>query len=36
MTTVLVESTPESAAKLYDTMARNLAVVRRRLGRPLT
>ena len=36
MTTVSVESTPESAKKLYDTMAKNLAVVRRRLGRPLT
>jgi len=36
MPNVTVESTPESAAKLYETMARNLAVVRRRLGRPLT
>ena len=31
-----IESTPEMAAKVYETMERNLAVVRRRLGRPLT
>ena len=31
-----VESTPEMAEKVYETMARNLEVVRRRLGRPLT
>jgi len=31
-----IESTPEMAAKIYETMERNLAVVRRRLGRPLT
>jgi aconitate hydratase len=31
-----VESTPEMAARVYDTMARNLRIVRRRLGRPLT
>lgn len=31
-----IESTPEMAAAVYATMARNLAVVRRRLGRPLT
>lgn len=35
MTTV-VESTPDTVTRLYETMARNLAVVRRRLGRPLT
>ena len=33
---VTVESTPEMAARVYETMARNLEVVRRRLGRPLT
>ena len=33
---VSIESTPEMAAKIYETMARNLAVVRRRLGKPLT
>ena len=31
-----IESTPEMAARVYDTMERNLAVVRRRLGRALT
>src|SRR5438309_4623694 len=31
-----IESTPEMAAAVYATMARNLAVGRRRLGRPLT
>ena len=31
-----IESTPEMAAKVYESMQRNLAVVRRRLGRPLT
>ncbi|HEU0156246.1 MAG TPA: aconitase family protein, partial [Stellaceae bacterium] len=31
-----IESTPEMAEKVYATMARNLAVVRRRLARPLT
>src|SRR5437868_7909950 len=31
-----IESTPEMAAAVYATMARSLAVVRRRLGRPLT
>ncbi len=32
-----IESTPEMAAAVYATMARELAaVVRRRLGRPLT
>ena len=31
-----IESTPEMAAKMYETMERNLAIVRRRLGRPLT
>ena len=31
-----IESTPDMAAKVYETMERNLAVVRRRLGRPLT
>ena len=33
---VSIESTPEMAAKIYETMTRNLAVVRRRLGKPLT
>jgi len=33
---VAIESTPEMAAAVYATMARNLAVVRRRLSRPLT
>src|SRR5882757_4741966 len=33
---VAIESTPEMAAAVYATMARNLAVVRRRLQRPLT
>src|SRR5499427_921877 len=31
-----IESTPEMAAAVYATMARNLAVVRHRLGKPLT
>src|SRR5271167_3082376 len=33
---VAIESTPEMAAAVYVTMTRNLAVVRRRLNRPLT
>ena len=33
---VTIESTAEMAAKVYEAMERNLAVVRRRLGRPLT
>ena len=33
---VTIESTADMAAKVYETMERNLAVVRRRLGRPLT
>src|SRR5262245_35622443 len=33
---VSVESTPEMAARVYATLARNLEVVRRRLRRPLT
>src|SRR3989440_12536371 len=33
---VAIESTPEMAAAVYATMARNLAVGRRRLQRPLT
>src|SRR3989475_4054422 len=33
---VTIESTPEMAAKVYETMERNLAIGRRRLGRPLT
>jgi aconitate hydratase len=33
---VTIESTAEAAAKMYETMERNLAIVRRRLGRPLT
>jgi len=31
-----IESTPEMAAKVYETMAKNLKVVRRRLNKPLT
>ncbi|HUA33033.1 MAG TPA: aconitate hydratase [Candidatus Binataceae bacterium] len=31
-----IESTPEMAARVYETIAKNLAVVRRRLARPLT
>src|SRR5882672_5456440 len=33
---VALESTPEMAAAVYAMMARNLAVIRRRLGKPLT
>ena len=33
---VAVESTPEMVANVYTTMERNLQVVRRRLGRPMT
>jgi aconitate hydratase len=33
---VAIASTPEMASAVYATMARNLAVVRRRLGKPLT
>ena len=33
---VTIESTPAMAAKVYATMERNLKVVRRRLGKPLT
>jgi aconitate hydratase len=33
---VTIESTAEVAAKVYETMEKNLAIVRRRLGRPLT
>jgi aconitate hydratase len=33
---VAIESTPEMATKIYATMRRNLAVVRRRLRKPLT
>src|SRR5256712_6121673 len=33
---VTIESTVEMAAKVCETMERNLAIVRRRLGRPLT
>src|SRR5499427_5542210 len=33
---VTIESTPDMAAGVYATMEKNLAVVRRRLGRPLT
>jgi aconitate hydratase len=31
-----IESTPEMAFKVYETMERNLTIVRRRLDRPLT
>jgi aconitate hydratase len=34
MTTI--EATPEAATRIYDTLAHNLALVRRRLRRPLT
>jgi len=33
---ITIESTPGMAAKVYETMAKNLKVVRRRLGKPLT
>ena len=33
---VTIESTPEMAANVYQTIERNLEVVRRRLDRPLT
>ncbi len=33
---VTIESTAEMSANIYETMERNLAIVRRRLGRPLT
>jgi aconitate hydratase len=33
---VTIDSTAEMAAMVYETMERNLAVVRQRLGRPLT
>src|SRR6266852_4147559 len=33
---VTIESTPETAAKVYETMARNLVIVRRRLAKPMT
>jgi aconitate hydratase len=33
---VTIESTAEMATKVYETMEQNLAIVRRRLGRPLT
>src|SRR3970040_1174450 len=33
---ITIESTPEMAARVYATMAKNLKVVRRRLGKPLT
>ena len=33
---VTIESTPEMAANVYETIERNLEVVRRRLNRPLT
>jgi aconitate hydratase len=32
----LIDVTPESARKIYESMARKLKVVRRRLGKPLT
>jgi aconitate hydratase len=31
-----IESTPEMAGRVYETLARNLEIVRARLGRPLT
>ena len=33
---VAIESTPEFVSKVYETMERNLKVVRSKLGRPLT
>jgi aconitate hydratase len=33
---VTIESTPEMATNVYATMERNLTIVRRRLGKPLT
>jgi aconitate hydratase len=33
---VTIESTPEMASAMYQAMEKNLAIVRRRLGRPLT
>lgn len=33
---IRIESTPAMASRVYETMARNLKVVRRRLGKPLT
>jgi aconitate hydratase len=36
MVMVTIDSTAEMAAMVYETMERNLAVVRQRLGRPLT
>ncbi len=33
---ITIESTSEMAARVYSTMAKNLKVVRRRLGKPLT
>jgi aconitate hydratase len=33
---ITIESTPEMAVNVYETMERNLTIVRRRLGRPLT
>ncbi len=33
---IAIESTPEMAARVYATMAKNLKVARRRLGKPLT
>ena len=33
---VTIESTPAMAAKVYETMERNLAIARRRRGQPLT
>ncbi|MET0852020.1 MAG: aconitate hydratase [Candidatus Rokuibacteriota bacterium] len=33
---ITIESTPEMARKVYETMEQNLTIVRRRLGRPLT
>ncbi len=33
---ITIASTPEMAANVYETMERNLAIIRRRLGKPLT
>ena len=33
---VTIESTPDFVSEVYDTMQRNLGVVRQRLGRPMT
>jgi aconitate hydratase len=36
MAMIEIETTPDGAARLYETMARNLTAIRRRAARPLT